>query len=82
MSDRITATYLIETPIDPADAAKSMAGEQSSGTFITLPGETQALTERSAARVEEVTPLETVDTPSLTGGIEGQSYTRAKVRLS
>ena len=49
MSDRIEADYLIETPIDPALAAEAMAGEQSSGTFVSVPGETAELRERSAA---------------------------------
>ena len=51
MTDRIEADYLIETPADPAQAAAVMAGEQSSGTFVTVPGETDALHERAAARL-------------------------------
>ena len=27
-ADRITAVYLIETPLDPAQAAEALAGEQ------------------------------------------------------
>ena len=49
MTDRFEADYLIETPLDPARAAEVMAGEQSSGTFVRLPGETDALRDRSAA---------------------------------
>ena len=82
MTDRIEADYLIETPIDPADAAAAMAGEQSSGTFVKVPGETAELHERAAARVETLEVLETRPTPSLHGGLTGTSYTRARVTLS
>ena len=51
LTDRIEADYLLETPIDPRRAAETMAGEQSSGTFVAVPGETPELKERSAARV-------------------------------
>ena len=34
---RIEADYLIETAIDPMQAAEIMAGEQSSGTFRPVP---------------------------------------------
>ena len=32
-ANRIHASYLIETPLDPAQVAEVMAGEQSCGTF-------------------------------------------------
>ena len=67
MSERIVAHYRIETPGDPRRAAEVMAGEQSSGTFVSVPGETPELVERSGARVEAVELIETVDTPSLPG---------------
>ena len=51
---RIEADYVIETSVDPDDAAAAMAGEQSSGTFIAVPGETPEVKERSAARVESL----------------------------
>jgi 3-oxoisoapionate-4-phosphate transcarboxylase/hydrolase len=82
MSDRIEADYLIETPIDPADAAAVMAGEQSSGTFVKLASETPELIERAAARVEHVETIDTVAQPSLPGAIAAQSYAVAKVTLS
>ena len=82
MSDRIEADYLIETPIDPALAAEAMAGEQSSGTFVSVPGETAELRGRSAARVEALEELEPVTSPSLPGGLQGKAYRRAKVTLS
>ncbi len=59
--DRIIAEYLVETPRTLAAAAESMAGEQSTGTFTRVPGETDELRERFAARVESVEPLEGCD---------------------
>ena len=82
MSERIEADYLIETPIDPVDAAAVMAGEQSSGTFVKLASETPELIERAAARVEHVETINTVAQPSLPGAIAAQSYAVAKVTLS
>lgn len=85
---RILATYLIETAHSLEKAAAAMAGEQSSGTFVAVPGETAALTARHAARVERITELESVDSPSLPGsrlpkGAAGSPvYRRAKVVLS
>jgi ribulose-bisphosphate carboxylase large chain len=81
--ERLFATYLIETPLAVEKAAAVLAGEQSSGTFVAVPGETEALKQRFAARVEKLTPLETVSTPSLPGG-RGASGTfqRAEVIVS
>ena len=63
--ERVVARYLVETPLDPAAVAEVMAGEQSSGTFVRVGGETDALRARSRATVEAVVPLATVDRPSL-----------------
>ncbi len=84
MTDRIHATYLIETAADPAGAVAVMAGEQSSGTFMKLPGETDALRERSGARIERIEPLESTDAPSLPGAMASGNgvYARATVELS
>ena len=65
--ERIFATYLIETPLAVEKAAATLAGEQSSGTFVAVPGETEELKQRFAARVEKITLLETVAAPSLPG---------------
>ena len=51
--ERIFATYHIETPLAVEKAAAALAGEQSSGTFVAVPGETEELKQRFAARVEE-----------------------------
>ena len=65
--ERIEADYLIETAYDPEQAAEAMAGEQSSGTFVPVPGETPELKARSAACVERLEVLGEVDRPSLPG---------------
>ena len=65
--ERLFATYFIETPLAVEKAADVLAGEQSSGTFVAVPGETEELKQRFAARVEKITPLEIVDEPSLPG---------------
>src|SRR5262245_42498184 len=65
-----------------------MAGEQSSGTFVKIPGETAELREQHAARVESIQELDEVSTPSLPGaGVPKQLrspavYQRALVWLS
>jgi len=63
--ERITATYFIETPFEPGKAAEVLAGEQSSGTFVAVPGETAELKERFAARVESVEKGATISQPSI-----------------
>ena len=65
MSERIHATYWLETGDDPARAADVIAGEQSSGTFVALATETPELKARSGARVERLEILDTASTPSL-----------------
>lgn len=65
--DRVVATYLLETPHPLEHAAAVLAGEQSSGTFVAVPGETLQLKERFGARVESIKPLESVAAPSLPG---------------
>ena len=81
--ERIVATYLIETPLAVAKAAASLAGEQSSGTFVAVPGETEELKQRFAARVEKITLLETVTTPSLPGCRSASgTFQRAEIVVS
>jgi len=65
--DRVLATYLIETPHSLEHAATVLAGEQSSGTFVSVPGETNELKERFGAQVLRVEALGAVATPSLPG---------------
>jgi ribulose-bisphosphate carboxylase large chain len=88
MSDRIYASYWIETAFPLQQAAEIMAGEQSTGTFVRVPGETDELRERHAARVESICERGAVDTPSLPGaglpkGLAGRPvYRQAEVKLS
>ncbi|MCS4504626.1 Ribulose bisphosphate carboxylase-like protein 2 [wastewater metagenome] len=87
MPERIQATYWIETAFPLEDAAAAMAGEQSSGTFLAVPGETDEIKARNGARVEAITEQETVGSPSLPGaatpgGNAPASWRRATVTLS
>ena len=61
----LQATYLIETPLDPRAVAEVLAGEQSSGTFVRVAGESDALRARSRATVDAVEELEPLAAPSL-----------------
>jgi ribulose-bisphosphate carboxylase large chain len=81
--ERITATYFIETPLSPYQAAEVLAGEQSSGTFVAVPGETAELKERFAARVESVEVLNKVNQASIAGEKNSSGeYTQAIVNVS
>lgn len=88
MNDAIIAKYLIETAHPLEKAAAVMAGEQSAGTFVKVPGETPELLERHGAKVVSIQPLETFDTPSLPGSKPPKQtdasprFTRAEVVLS
>lgn len=65
--DRIYATYFIETAYPLAEAAATMAGEQSTGTFLRVPGETDELRERFAAKVESIEEGKPATAPTLPG---------------
>ncbi len=67
MKQRVYARYWIETAYPLEDAAAIMAGEQSTGTFVRVPGETDELRERYAARVEQIVETGLVESPSLSG---------------
>ncbi len=86
-SERIHASYLIETPMAPEAVAEVMAGEQSCGTFKRVEGETDALRARARAIVESVEELPAAGTPSLPNALLERHRTsgpwrRARVRLS
>lgn len=84
---RLRAVYLVETPLDPALAADVLAGEQSSGTFMRVAGESDALRERARATVERIEELEPLAVPSLPNawlarkGVPGP-WRRARVEVS
>jgi ribulose-bisphosphate carboxylase large chain len=83
----VEATYLFETPLDPANIAAIIAGEQSSGTFVHVAGETDELRERAAARVLSLEELDAVQSPTLHSAyldrrtVRGP-WRRAKVRIA
>ncbi len=82
---RLYARYWIETAYPLQQAAEIMAGEQSTGTFLRVPGETDELREKHAAKVEEIRELESVSAPSLPGaGLPAgtSTFRRAEVSLS
>ena len=86
-SDHILASYTIETPLDPAQVAEVMAGEQSSGTFTRVQGETDELRARSRAQVQRIEELEPAAVPSLPNALlERQGRTgpwrRARVHIA
>ncbi len=84
----IIATYLIETPLAVEQAAEMIAGEQSSGTFLPIPGETEELKARARAQVIAIKLLDVVDQPSLRGAktqptADGkQRYQRAEIKIA
>lgn len=87
-TERITARYLIETAHPVEQVAEIVAGEQSCGTFLAVPGETEELKRDHSARVERVRTLDTVAEPALAGATvpkkAGASarFTRAEVEIS
>ncbi|WP_137920308.1 ribulose-bisphosphate carboxylase large subunit family protein [Hydrogenophaga sp. 2FB] len=86
-AERLHATYLIETPLEPAQVAEVMAGEQSCGTFTRVQGETDDLRERARATVEHIEPLPDATAPSLPNALlerqgRGGPWRRARVRIA
>lgn len=86
-TERIRASYLIETPEPPEKVAEVMAGEQSCGTFTRVEGETDALRARARATVESIVELEAVTVPSLPNALLERKGTqgpwrRARVEIS
>ncbi|CAN5887068.1 ribulose-bisphosphate carboxylase large subunit family protein [soil metagenome] len=63
----IRATYLIETAHPLEEAALVMAGEQSCGTFVRVPGETDELRENFLAKIDHLEETGEVASPSLPG---------------
>lgn len=82
MAERIYASYWFETGGDPGRAADTIAGEQSSGTFVALPTETPELKARAGARVERLEVLGTSPTPSLPTPKLASAYTQCLLELS
>jgi ribulose-bisphosphate carboxylase large chain len=53
----VRCTYYLESDIEPSRAAAILAGEQSSGTFVSVPGESPELHERHGAQVVDLQHL-------------------------
>jgi ribulose-bisphosphate carboxylase large chain len=85
--EKIKATYWLETAHPIEKAAEALAGEQSSGTFLAVPGETIELKERHGARIDRIEITGETTVPSLPGAsIPGNSgtpvYRQAKIDVS
>ncbi len=80
----ITLTYRIETPGDGIEAmAAKIASDQSSGTFVPVPGETEELKARVAARVIDIRRIGPAASPAWpeAAGHIGQ-FSRADVDIA
>lgn len=85
--ERIVAEYVLETPFAVEDVAAMMAGEQSSGTFVRVAGETDELRARAAAEVLSVEPEGEAAAPTLASAYverkaRGGPFRRARVRIA
>ena len=63
--EELIARYWIETPFDVGAVAEVLAGEQSSGTFINVATETDAMRARFRACVHAIEKLPPSDAPAL-----------------
>ncbi len=82
-----TARYFVESSVASEKIAQVIAGEQSSGTFLSLPGETDELKERSRARVVRINPLAPVLQPTLPSAYvdrhaRGGVFHRAEIEIA
>ncbi|MCA9128235.1 MAG: hypothetical protein KDB22_14180, partial [Planctomycetales bacterium] len=84
----IIATYLIETPNPVEQVAETIAGEQSSGTFLAVPGETEELKARARANVIDIELLDVAEQGALRGVRRKSSpsaadrFRRARVKIA
>lgn len=85
MRPMIGVTYRVETAGDVEALARKIASDQSTGTFVKLPGETADLKALCAARVAAVRPLAPVAEPSFphdgTAGPRPASYRCAEIDI-
>lgn len=82
-----TARYFVESSVSMEQAAETIAGEQSSGTFLSLPGETDELKQRSRARVTRIEALPSVAAPSLRSAYverrpRNDTFNRAEIEIA
>jgi ribulose 1,5-bisphosphate carboxylase large subunit-like protein len=79
----IIVTYRIETPGSVEAMATKVASDQSTGTFVPVPGETEELKARVAARVLAIRPLEDAGRPTWEEpGSEKRPIRRADVDIA
>lgn len=76
----IVLTYRIETPGSVEALAAKIASDQSTGTFVPVPGETPELKARVAAQVLAIRHLEPAAVPSLPDSA-GKIFNRAEVDI-
>ncbi len=82
-----SARYLVESSVASEKVAQVIAGEQSSGTFLALPGESDELKERSRARVVAIEPLAPALAPALPSAFverhaHGGVFHRAEIEIA
>ena len=77
----IVLTYRIETPGSIEALAAKIASDQSTGTFVALPGETPELKARVAARVLAVRPARAAEHAVAARSADGQPFNRAEVDI-
>jgi 3-oxoisoapionate-4-phosphate decarboxylase len=76
----ICITYLIETPGIPEAFAQKIASDQSTGTFVDVPGETAELKSRVGARVVALRSLPPQSSPSWPDAGQGP-FSRAEADI-
>lgn len=78
----ITLTYRIETPGSVESMADKIASDQSTGTFVPVPGETEELKSRVAARVLAIRRLSDTSRPTWPEAEPGTPLHRADVDIA
>ena len=77
----VRATYLLESHLPLERAAAVVAGEQSSGTFVRVAGETDDLRARFGARVVAIEPVEPSPGDPLPGAMNGGRLASGRVAI-
>lgn len=80
-NSQIILTYLIETPGSPEKLAEKIASDQSTGTFVAVPGETEELKNRVAARVVAMRSMPSATAPSFPTAESGP-FNRAEADIA